>query len=122
MCIIQTRQQKNGNWWCNGTIESYDYSYEGQTIEEAQSQMRALLEYRGINSAKWLEEQHYQVNRDMPEHLLKSQTTRLQPHKVEDLWDEAEIKLTGKYPLKDTGFVMDVINYLKQHYSLKRKL
>lgn len=121
MCIIQTRQQKNGNWWCNGTIVGYDYSYEGQTIEEAQSQMRALLEYRGINSAEWQEEQHYQENRDMPEYLLKTQTTRLQLPKVDE-WDEAE-ELAAAYANTQIPehWFSEFMHYLRNNYSITKK-
>jgi hypothetical protein len=40
---VQTRQNRKRNWWCNGTINGYDYSFEGNTINDAKTQMIELL-------------------------------------------------------------------------------
>lgn len=43
MIIIQTRQQSNGLWWCNATINGYDNCFEDVNIIDAQMQMIAFL-------------------------------------------------------------------------------
>lgn len=43
MVHIQTRQQKNLEWWCNGTVDGYDMSFDGFTMLQAQEKMRAYL-------------------------------------------------------------------------------
>lgn len=55
MIKIQTRQNRHGNWWCNGTIDGYDHSFEGKKIQEAQEQMLDLLKKKSIplERTKW---------------------------------------------------------------------
>jgi hypothetical protein len=40
---IYTRENRNGNFWCNATIEGQDMYFEGTTVESAQGQMRSKL-------------------------------------------------------------------------------
>lgn len=55
MYQVYTRQNKKGNWWCNGTIQGYDYSFESPSMFDAQHQMRNLLSKKDINPdhVKW---------------------------------------------------------------------
>lgn len=35
-----------GKWYCSGTIDGYDHCFDGNTVDEAQSQMRALIDLK----------------------------------------------------------------------------
>ena len=39
MIHIETRKNSNGKWWCNATIDGYDYCFEDASISGAQLQM-----------------------------------------------------------------------------------
>lgn len=79
MIHIQTRQKKDGTWWCNGTISGYDHSFGGVSISAAQYQMILFLNKQNIRSedVKWQEPQLYDKNGDLHEYLIQAQTTRL---------------------------------------------
>ena len=61
MIKIQTRQQANGYWWCNATVNGYDYSFEDVNIIDAQMQMVACLLANSIyfDMCIWEPEQLY---------------------------------------------------------------
>jgi len=79
MDVIDTRQQKNGRWRCNGTIDGYDYSFEGVYIDDAQNQMHQLIYRMGwdFREFKWTEPEYHQNYKGISDMLLKAQTTRL---------------------------------------------
>jgi phage-related protein len=47
MIHLYVRQNNRGAWWCNGTINGYDHSFEG-TLESCQIQMASFLTKKGI--------------------------------------------------------------------------
>lgn len=79
MYVIETRQQKNGNWWCNGTIEGYDHSFESNTMHGARFKMRVFLKIRKIpcDMIRWENVQYYREDSGMSLQDIAAQTTRL---------------------------------------------
>lgn len=61
MPTIQTREQGNGQWWCNATIHGYDYSFNASGVLEAHSKMIEFLNTRNINpkDCTWEEVKRY---------------------------------------------------------------
>lgn len=61
MWTIQTRENKDGNWWCNGTIQGYDHSFEAKTIKKATIKMVKFLNDKRINMSetKWETPKYY---------------------------------------------------------------
>lgn len=47
---VYTRQNSTGNWWCNTTLNGFDVSTEGKSIEEARLLMCITLKHNGIES------------------------------------------------------------------------
>lgn len=60
--IIETKQNKSGNWWCYATVNGYDKSFEGYSIEDAQSKMRKFLKEKGIQNAIFKSPVYYVVD------------------------------------------------------------
>lgn len=61
MIPISTRQNRKGKFWCNATLKGMDYSFEGYTMGEAQSQMKAHLNqpyFAGLD-VEWLPVKYY---------------------------------------------------------------
>lgn len=59
MTHIETRQNRKGNFWCNGTINGYDISFEEQTTEKAREKMGEYLENRNISNVIWEAVKYY---------------------------------------------------------------
>jgi hypothetical protein len=48
MAIHIYTKKLRSKWYCYGTVEGYDHSYDGDTQDEAEMQMIAVLEKRGL--------------------------------------------------------------------------
>lgn len=79
MYIIQTRQKPDcRGWWCNGTIEGYDHSFEAKEMKDAQHEMIEFLKKRNLlDSVRWEYPKYYSKNGCMSKACLIAQTTRL---------------------------------------------
>lgn len=66
MIVIETRQNRYGQWWCNATIKGYDYSFEENSILDAQHEMRNLLSKKDINpdSVIWETPTYYKTEKE----------------------------------------------------------
>lgn len=51
-------------WYCFGTIDGYDESFEGSTQKEAEGKMRVLLLRKGIMEVKWTEVKYHPATKD----------------------------------------------------------
>lgn len=69
MIHISVRENKHGTWWCNGTIQGYDHSFEGG-FGECQMLMAELLNKKGIREKEviWNAPQYY---KHLPENNSK---------------------------------------------------
>lgn len=79
MYVIQTRQNRHGAWWCNATLNGYDYSFEGDTPTLAQTQMIRLLRQLNIPSfeATWEPIQNYIKDKELEKPQIKYQPSRI---------------------------------------------
>lgn len=68
MVHIHTKENKKGKWYCFGTVQGYDYSFEDFTIETVRNQMRKLLQKLcvPVMNIKWHEPKTY-------DEIIKSQ-------------------------------------------------
>ena len=79
MIIIQTRQNSKGGWFCNATINGYDYSFEGITALGAQAPMdRKITELKlPLHSFYWEPCEYYVSEPELPEPPIKMQPYRV---------------------------------------------
>lgn len=49
MIHIETRKTPSGKWWCNATINGYDYSFEDTSILGSQLKMMDQLNKLNIS-------------------------------------------------------------------------
>lgn len=70
MPIIETKRV-NRKWFCFGTINGYDHSFEGTTKVEAQDQMRDLLKRLGITEAQWEHDREYDTKSNTQKTMWK---------------------------------------------------
>ena len=63
MITIQTRQNREGKWWCNTTFNCEDISVERSTITEAQEELIKTLILRGHDgTVNWDKPKFYESN------------------------------------------------------------
>ena len=55
---IKTKQIGD-KWYSLDTIDGYDYSFEGDSINHAQAQMKAFLRSRGKKVVRWEKPEYY---------------------------------------------------------------
>lgn len=54
MTIVHTRQNALGNFWCHGTINGCDESFEAPYAGDAQMLMKYFLKRKGITNVCWM--------------------------------------------------------------------
>lgn len=75
--VVHTRQNSKGNYWCNGTINGSDQSFEGWSIECAQAKMRMYLNCKGIRNIIWEAPVEYVPDPPKPNSPVDSRRSRL---------------------------------------------
>lgn len=62
MTIIN-KKRVGARWYCFGTIDGYDHSFEGDNEYIVCWHMRQLLNKKGITDAKWEPTQYYEATK-----------------------------------------------------------
>lgn len=69
MTYIFVKQNRRNNWWCYGTINGYDKSFEGNTQNAVKQKMIQYLKKQKVDmeQVKWFEPNYYQHDKNIPE-------------------------------------------------------